>query len=76
MYGLPQAERIVHDALVQHMEPYGYRSSNKTPRLCTNNRSPINFTLVVEDVLVKYSGKEHTLHLKAALEDKYIVTTD
>ena len=38
--------------------------------------SPINFTLVVDDFGVKYSGKEHALHLKAALEEKYKATTD
>ena len=25
VHGLPQAGRISHDALVQHLEPYGYR---------------------------------------------------
>ena len=29
-----------------------------------------------DDFGVKYSGKEHALHLQAALEDKYKVTTD
>ena len=32
--------------------------------------------MVVDDFWVKYSGKEHSLHLKSALEDKYKVTTD
>ena len=35
----------------------------------------MKFTLVVNDFGVKYSGKEHALHLKAALEDKYKLTT-
>ena len=74
MYGLPQAGQISHDYLVQHLEPCGYRPSNKTSGLRTHNSLPIHFTLVVGDFGVKYSGKEHALHLKTALEDKYKVT--
>ena len=29
MYGLPQAGRIEDDALVKHLEPYGYRPPKK-----------------------------------------------
>ena len=36
--------------------------------LWKHNIQPINFTLVVDDFGVKYSGKEHTLHLKEAKE--------
>ena len=70
MYGTPQAGRIAHDALVKHLEPYGYHPSSKHARLWTYNSQPINFTLVVNEFEVKYLGKEHALHLKSALEDK------
>ena len=39
------------------------------------NILPINFTLVVNGFGVKYSGRDHSLHLKSDLEDKYKVTT-
>ena len=29
VYVIPQAGQNSHDALVQHLEPYGYRPSNK-----------------------------------------------
>ena len=29
MYGLPQSVQIARDALVKHLEPYGYRASRK-----------------------------------------------
>ena len=48
----------------------------KTPGLWTHNSGPINSTLVVDDFGVECLGKEHALHLKASLEDKYKVTTD
>ena len=76
MYGLPQAGWISHNALVKHLESYGYHTSSKNPRLWKHNSQKINFTLVVDDFGVKYLEKEHTLHLKAAIEDKYKVTTD
>ena len=76
MYILPQAGRILHDALVQHLKPYGHRPSNKTPGPWKYDSHPINFTVVVDDFGVKYSVKKHDLHLKSALEDKYKVTTD
>ena len=74
MYGLPQSGRITHDALVKHLEPYGYHPSINPPVIWTTYSHPINFTLVADDFGVKYSGKEHALHLKSALEDKYRVT--
>ena len=76
MYILPESVRIAQDSLVQHLAPFVYHSSNKTPALWTNISHPINFTLVVDDFWVKYSVKEHYLHLKAVLEDKYKVNTD
>ena len=48
----------------------------KKPGLWTYDSSPITFTLEVDNFGVKYSGKKHTLHIKAYLEGKYKVTTD
>ena len=70
MYGLPQAGQIVHNALVQDLAPYGYHQPRKIIGLCTHECHPINFTLFVDDFNVKYSGKEHALHLKVELDDK------
>ena len=76
MYGLPQSGRITHDALVKQLKPSGYHPPSKNPIQWTHNSQPINLTLVVDDFGQKYSGKEHALHLKAAIEDKYRVTID
>ena len=57
VYELPQSGQIAHDALVKHLEPYGYRSSSKTPFIWTHDSTPTNFTLVVNDFRVKYLGK-------------------
>ena len=37
MYGLLQAERIVNDALVKHLEHYDYYPLSKNPVLWTEN---------------------------------------
>ena len=76
MYGLTQVGRIAHDALLKKQEPYGYHPSSKNPGLWKHNSRPIKFTLVVHDFGVKKSGKEHALHLKAALKTKYRLTKD
>ena len=64
MYGTQQAGRTGYDALVQHLQLYGYRPSSKTKGLQTHGSLPINLTLVLNFFGVKYSEKEHDLHLK------------
>ena len=36
IYGIPQAGRIAHDALVKHPEPYVYHPPRKPPGLWTH----------------------------------------
>ena len=54
VYVLPQSGKIAYDALVKHLEPYGYRPSIKTPGLWTHYSWTISFTLVVHGFGVKY----------------------
>ena len=75
MFGIPQANRIAHDYLFRNLAPYGYRPTKNTPGLWTHNRRPINLTLVVNDFDVRFTVKEHALHLKVSLESKYKVRT-
>ena len=74
VYVLPKSGLIAHDTLVQNVKPYRYHLPIKIPVIWTHNSCPINFILVVDDFGVKYSGNKHAL--KAALENKYKVTTD
>ena len=75
MYGIPKEGRIAHDTLLKHLEPYVYHPSSKNPELWKLNSRPIKSTLVVNDFGVRYLWKEHALHLKAAIEYKYKLTT-
>ena len=57
LYGLKQAGKIANDDLTKHLDQYGYRPSRNTPGLWLHDRQKINFTLVVDDLGVKYSNK-------------------
>ena len=57
IYGIAQAGRISNNVLVQHLAPYGYHPSRKTPELWTHGSLPVKLTLVVNDFYVKYSVK-------------------
>ena len=67
MYGLPIAGKIAHEALVAHLEPYGYSTCRLTPGLWTHKSRPISFTLCVDNFGIKYVGREHADHLLNAL---------
>ena len=45
------------------------------PNLWKHEWRPVQFTLVVDDVGVKYVGEEHAIHLKATLKEHYTITT-
>jgi hypothetical protein len=76
MYGLPQAGRIAYDALVAHLESYGYYPAPHTPGLWLHKTRPTIFTLVVDDFLVKYMSLDDANHLISALKVKYTIAED
>eukprot|EP00978_Attheya_sp_CCMP212_P026889 scaffold89249_cov35-Attheya_sp.AAC.1 len=76
MYNLPQAGKIAQERLTKVLEPYGYAPAPITDGLWVHKSRPITFTLVVDDFGVKYTGREHALHLQQALESTYKITTD
>ena len=76
MYGLPQAGILANKLLKTRLEPHGYYECRHTPGLWRHKWRPITFVLVVDDFGVKYTGKEHALHLAAALKENYEVTID
>ena len=76
MYGLPQAGLLANELLEKRLNKHGYYQNKLVPGLWAHKTRPIQFSLVVDDFGVKYVGEEHALHLKAALEENYKVTTD
>ena len=76
MYGLPQAGILANQLLKTRLAPHGYYECKHTPGLWRHKWRPITFVLVVDDFGVKYKGREHALHLAAALKEHYDITTD
>ena len=76
IYGLPQAGKLARDRLVEHLRPYGYRSTAVAPSLFRHDERDLAFTLVVDDFGVKYRSQADVHHLVHALEQLYEVKQD
>ena len=68
MYGLVQSGIIKHEALKEHLKPYGYAPARIAQGLWTHQDRDINFTLVLEDFGINYRNKKDTDHLIASLQ--------
>jgi hypothetical protein len=76
LYGLPQAGIIANELLAEILAKHGYYQVRHTPGLWRHTTRSICFLLIINDFLVKYVGKEHPLHLIAALKEHYELTAD
>jgi len=76
MYGLPQAGKIANDQLQIFLLPHGYQPCPFTPGLWRHATHDIQFTLVVDDVAVRYTKRDDVNHLLDALRAHYQVTED
>ena len=76
MYGLKQAGKIAHEQLKTFLEPHGYRPTQNTPGLLTHKTRKLSFTLIVDDLGVKYENKEDAEHLMQMLKDNYAGITE
>jgi hypothetical protein len=59
MYGLKQAVILTNQLLKTRLAPFGYYPARHTPGLWLHKTPSISFTLIVDDVAVKYMGKQH-----------------
>jgi hypothetical protein len=76
MYGLKQAGLITNQLLQSRLAPFGYYPARHTPGLWLHKSWSISFTLVVDDLAVKYVGKQHAEHFRNALLRTYELKTD
>jgi hypothetical protein len=74
MYGLKQAVLLASHLLQTRMAPFGYYPARHTPGLWLHKTRSIAFSLIVDDVAVKYMGKQHADHLRNALLQIYELT--
>ena len=76
IYGLPQAGKLAQDRLVKHLATHDYIQCVNTPCLFKHKTNGVMFTLVVDDFLIKYKGRENVDHLLNSLRELYKITTD
>jgi len=69
LYGHPAAGRFSNKDLVQHLESHGYIQSPNVPCLFSNKDKSITFTLIVDDIGIKYiNGSTEIDHLLRILQ--------
>ena len=68
VYGLPEAGRLANHQLRDKLAPFGYYEVAHTAGLWKYLTGPIQFTLVVNDIGVKYVGRENAKHLMNSIK--------
>ena len=76
MYGLKQAGIITNMELTKHLDKFGYYPVQHTPGLWRHKTRATIFTLVVDNLAIKYATKQYSDHLLQALCAKYTISTD
>ena len=76
MYSLPKSGLLANEIIEKRLNKRGYQHRKLLPRLWKHEWKPIQFTIALDDLGVKYVGKEHALHLKQTLEENYKVTKE
>jgi hypothetical protein len=76
VWGLPQAGILANKHLRRKLAPFGYTECVNTPGLWKHETQPISFTLVINNVGVKYVSKNNVDHLIASIEMTYTLTED
>jgi hypothetical protein len=69
MYDLKEGVLLANQLLQTCLEAFGYYPARPTPGLRLYKARPISFSLVMDDVAVKYVGKQHAEHLRNTLTD-------
>jgi len=67
---------LANELLEKRLNKHGYRQSKLVLGLWMHDTQPIQFTLDVDNFVVKYVGEEHAQHLKNTLEQHYKLTCD
>lgn len=71
-----QSSLLASELLEKILNMHSYFQSKYIPGLWKHEWQPLQFTLGVNNFGVKYTSKEHALHLKQLLKQDYKVTTD
>jgi hypothetical protein len=73
---LKQAGLLSNIFLQKRLAPFGYYPARHIPGICLHKMRPISFSFIVDDLALKYVGKQRADHLQNALLRSYELTTD
>ena len=76
LYGMKQSGYIANKELVTYLESNGYMQSKTTPCLFKHNVDDIDFTLITDDFLIRYSDQKEADKLYEIMCKKYPMTVD
>jgi hypothetical protein len=76
MYGLPQTGILANELVQQHLALDGHRPTEHTHGLWKHETRPVWFSLVVDDLGIKYIGRENAKHLMPSINKKYDISSD
>jgi hypothetical protein len=76
LYGLKQAGLLSNQLLKKRLAHFGYYPARHTHGLWLHKTWPIAFSLVLDDLAVKYVGRHHDDHLRNALLQSYELATN
>ena len=76
MYGLPQTGILANKLLKQRLSDEGYHEQPHTPGLFRHEEKDIYFTLVVDDLGIKYGTCNDIDHLLGVLKNHYDIEID
>lgn len=76
MYSLLQMGLLAQELLEKRLQAHGYLQDKMVPGLWTHESHAINFTLVVDDFVVKYTKKVDIQHLIGVLKQSYKLLQD
>ena len=76
MYGLKESGRIANEDIVNHLSAHGYHESKFTTGLFKQSTRDISFTLVVDNLGIKWTKKDDLDYLIQSLEKKYSMKVD
>ena len=71
-----QTGKIAHGWLKNHPSKLDYTPHQRASSLWIHKTQTISFTLILDDLRIKYSEKQDAHHLINALQKKYITTVD
>ena len=76
MYGLKQAPIIAYKEIIDHMDPNGYYPVPFTTVPWSQQKRKRKCCLCVDDLSVKYFGKDYSDHLLDSLKNHYEISKD